>query len=154
MPSSIRCWDSNPQPLEHGSPTITTRPGLPPMSFYSFCGMHCAFSMYRMLLKIGQRRLPSASNFCFQSSKIAWNRGELNFLFKEFICFFFYFFFGWKLTGAGETIAFVARVTGTGETAQSVGTLGENVTRSIFALVFVYRITKILSDIVLSFCVG
>lgn len=39
---------------------------------------------------------------------------------------------------AGETIAFIARVTGTGETAQSVGTLSENVTRSIFALVFVW----------------
>ena len=29
-PSSIRCWDSNPQPLEHESPPITTWPGLPP----------------------------------------------------------------------------------------------------------------------------
>ena len=29
-PSSICCWDSNPRPLEHESPTITTRPGLPP----------------------------------------------------------------------------------------------------------------------------
>ena len=27
-PSSIRCWDLNPQPLEHESPPITTRPGL------------------------------------------------------------------------------------------------------------------------------
>ena len=24
------CWDSNPRPLEHESPPITTRPGLPP----------------------------------------------------------------------------------------------------------------------------
>ena len=30
-PSSIRCRDSNSQPLEHESPTITTRPGLPPV---------------------------------------------------------------------------------------------------------------------------
>ena len=29
FPSSIRCWDSNPQPSEHESPPITTRPGLP-----------------------------------------------------------------------------------------------------------------------------
>jgi len=28
-PSSIRCRDSNPQPSEHKSPPITTRPGLP-----------------------------------------------------------------------------------------------------------------------------
>ena len=28
--SSIRRWDSNPQPLEHESSPITTRPGLPP----------------------------------------------------------------------------------------------------------------------------
>ena len=27
-PSNIRCRDSNPQPLEHESPPITTRPGL------------------------------------------------------------------------------------------------------------------------------
>ena len=29
-PSSVRCWDSNSQPLDHESPLITTRPGLPP----------------------------------------------------------------------------------------------------------------------------
>ena len=29
-PSSIRCRDSNPRPLECESPPITTRPGLPP----------------------------------------------------------------------------------------------------------------------------
>ena len=28
--SSIRCWDSNPRPLELESPPITTRPGLLP----------------------------------------------------------------------------------------------------------------------------
>ena len=27
------CWDSNLQPSEHGSPPITTRPGLPPPLF-------------------------------------------------------------------------------------------------------------------------
>ena len=31
-PSSIQCRDSNPRPLEHESPPITTRPGLPPKS--------------------------------------------------------------------------------------------------------------------------
>ena len=30
-PSSIRRWDSNPQPFEHDSSPITTRPGLPPL---------------------------------------------------------------------------------------------------------------------------
>ena len=29
-PSSIRCQDLNPQPLERESPPITTRPGLTP----------------------------------------------------------------------------------------------------------------------------
>ena len=29
-PSSIRCWDSNPQPLEPDSPPKTTRPGSSP----------------------------------------------------------------------------------------------------------------------------
>ena len=31
-PSSIRCWDSNPQPSRHESPPIITRPGLPPFT--------------------------------------------------------------------------------------------------------------------------
>lgn len=43
-----------------------------------------------------------------------------------------------KLTRAGETIAFVAWVTGTGEAAQGIGTLSEHVTRSILALIFVW----------------
>ena len=33
---SIQCWDSNPRPLEHESPPITTRPGLPPKLFITF----------------------------------------------------------------------------------------------------------------------
>ena len=32
-PFSKRCHDSNSRPLEHESPLITTRPGLPPNSF-------------------------------------------------------------------------------------------------------------------------
>ena len=32
-PSSIRCWDSNPRPLNHESSPITTRPGLPPWAW-------------------------------------------------------------------------------------------------------------------------
>ena len=35
-PSSIRCWNSNPQPLEHKSSPITTRQGLPSLSI-TFC---------------------------------------------------------------------------------------------------------------------
>ena len=31
-PSSMQRWDSNPQPSEHESPPIITRPGLPPAS--------------------------------------------------------------------------------------------------------------------------
>ena len=37
-PSSIRCRDSNPRPSEHESPSITTRPGLPP-NFCLFVGV-------------------------------------------------------------------------------------------------------------------
>ena len=33
-PSSIQCKDSNSQPLEHESPPITTRQGLPPNGFF------------------------------------------------------------------------------------------------------------------------
>ena len=35
-PSSIRCRDSNPRPLERESPPITTRPGLPPYLIFCF----------------------------------------------------------------------------------------------------------------------
>ena len=35
-PSSIHCWDSNAQPLEHESTPITTRPGLPPIQTLTF----------------------------------------------------------------------------------------------------------------------
>ena len=37
-PSCIRYWDSNPWPLGHESPPITTRPGLPPSSTSCY---HC-----------------------------------------------------------------------------------------------------------------
>ena len=33
-PSSKPCWDSNPEPSEHESPPITTRPGLLPQGTY------------------------------------------------------------------------------------------------------------------------
>ena len=36
-PSSIQCQDSNSQPLEHESPPITTRPGLPPYGGNLLC---------------------------------------------------------------------------------------------------------------------
>ena len=41
-PSSIRCRDLNPRPLEHESLPITTRPGLPPMDLkcYLMCWVH------------------------------------------------------------------------------------------------------------------
>ena len=32
--SSIWCWDSNPRPSGHESPSITTRPGLHPKSYF------------------------------------------------------------------------------------------------------------------------
>ena len=39
------CWESNARPLEHESPPITTRPGLPPYSKRFFCMqtkvLHC-----------------------------------------------------------------------------------------------------------------
>ena len=38
--SSLRCWDSNSQPLEHQSPPITTRPGLPPFQIFVNFSLH------------------------------------------------------------------------------------------------------------------
>ena len=54
-PSSIRCWDSNPQTLESESLPITTSPGLPPYieSFTSLnptlSGKDRAFGKYEFL---------------------------------------------------------------------------------------------------------
>ena len=38
-PSSICCWDPNPQPIEHESLPITTRTGLPPYG-KDFCSLN------------------------------------------------------------------------------------------------------------------
>ena len=40
-PSSIRCWDLNPQPSEHESPSITTRPELPPTRPFEISVIAC-----------------------------------------------------------------------------------------------------------------
>ena len=47
-PSSIRCWDLNPRPLEHESPPITTRPRLPPQT--SFVKFNHYFSNTKIFL--------------------------------------------------------------------------------------------------------
>ena len=50
-PSSIRCRDSNPRPLERESPPITTRPGLPPQSFLPLAIIFCfagSLNFYRI----------------------------------------------------------------------------------------------------------
>ena len=49
--SSLRCWDSNPQPSEHESPPIITMPGLPPSLatillydlFFASSSLYCTF---------------------------------------------------------------------------------------------------------------
>ena len=53
-PSSIRCRDSNSQPLVHESPHITTRPGLPPdwATFYSTIWTHWTCVMKCLCNKI------------------------------------------------------------------------------------------------------
>ena len=35
-PVYLHCWDKNPQPSDHESPPITTRPGLPPLFLYCY----------------------------------------------------------------------------------------------------------------------
>jgi len=39
-PSGIQHWDSNPRPLEHESPPITTRPGLPRNFLFTKLKLH------------------------------------------------------------------------------------------------------------------
>ena len=48
-PSSIWCWDSNPQPLGHESPPITTRPGLPLLNCCQSLSLIFHFSSKNML---------------------------------------------------------------------------------------------------------
>ena len=53
-PSSIRCWDSNPRPLEYECPPITTRPGL------SAC--LCSFSYFSSTILLKNCHLQRDSN--------------------------------------------------------------------------------------------
>ena len=46
-PSSKLCWDLNPQPLQHESPSITTRPGLPPSFRSNLLSMFCLYLRLR-----------------------------------------------------------------------------------------------------------
>ena len=47
-PYSIRWWDSNPQPLDHESPPIATKPGIPPFSWI-FCTIFLRSHWSKML---------------------------------------------------------------------------------------------------------
>ena len=55
-PSSIRCWDSNPGPLENESPPITTSPGLPPMGIIFVC-LFCKVKRYPWAVSYGNKYL-------------------------------------------------------------------------------------------------
>ena len=46
LPSSIRCWYSNPQPSERESPPITTRPGLPFYFYFSLSLFNSSISLF------------------------------------------------------------------------------------------------------------
>ena len=54
-PSSIRCRDSNPRPLDRESPPITTRPGLPPLRYlFKYIG-------FGVCLEMGLKQLNACS---------------------------------------------------------------------------------------------
>ena len=60
-PSSIRCLDLNPRPSERESPSITTRPGFPPISLFLLAGRvlpscrpHLFFSLPVLVLVLVQ----------------------------------------------------------------------------------------------------
>ena len=75
-PSSIRCRDSNPRPLEHESPPITTRPGLPPSFIYSY-------NLIKWLCDIGP--MPNGSRHKFDLCLF-----DLKFHVCLFVCLFVY----------------------------------------------------------------
>ena len=60
-PSSIQCRDSNSQPLEHESPPITTRPGLPPQEI--------CFTRSLNSFKLFFRSRASLANSCSPSTQ-------------------------------------------------------------------------------------
>ena len=76
-PSSIRCWDSNPQPLVHESPHITTRSGL----------IKCSYSIYLSFNWHCDLRVESftvASLCYFQSLVNNPSEGLMNFLINHY----------------------------------------------------------------------
>ena len=59
-PSSMQHWDSNSQPLWHESPSLTTRPGLPPqLTFLKAC---CFIFLLVSRLKTSVRFVPLAAS--------------------------------------------------------------------------------------------
>ena len=67
-PSSTRCWDFNPRPLEHESLPITTRPGLPPLIEVCTLGQ---FSSHVVLFYLSFLMLHFT---CWPSTLIVWTR--------------------------------------------------------------------------------
>ena len=91
----IRCWDANPRPLEHDSPPITTRPGLPPYAhnfiyeswqlmpiatFYSI-GPSGILYLFDTNFKLGESPIP----LCLKIGKF-----NVNCIFKNFVEFGFF----------------------------------------------------------------
>ena len=60
-PSSIWWWDSNPWPLEHESPPITTRPGLPPLTIF----------LWTVVIEVDQKSFTKNSCRLFWRSRAA-----------------------------------------------------------------------------------
>ena len=61
-PSSIRRRDSNPRPLDHEPPPITTRPGLPPKRPYSWEDF--LMGHQQPLLSLSSTFLKADSHYC------------------------------------------------------------------------------------------
>ena len=60
-PSSLRCRDSNPRPLERESPPIATRPGLPPLDIWIVSGTNLNVAISNNIFPYLQGCLPLTS---------------------------------------------------------------------------------------------
>ena len=74
-PSSIRCWDSKPRPLERESLPITTKAGLPPRA-QSILGQVHAWQRIEFAQKIAASGPSRNKNINWQSLWVSWESGR------------------------------------------------------------------------------
>ena len=76
-PSSIRCWDSNPRPLEHESLRVTTRPGLLPSTSFFVTAFEPASLIWRKRFSTRAKSDSLTSGSTSRVWRISWQRWSI-----------------------------------------------------------------------------